>query len=127
MRAPRKLWLLFAMAAVAGLGASVRAWQEAPVMLSGCVERDAAASAPVFKLVVRMEDGRTRLYQLNAPANMDLPAVVGKTAQVTGVPTVEQRSGRTVNVINVKSLKVVAEGCDAMPTSARIAAEGRTS
>lgn len=120
MRAPRKLWLSVATIAVASLGASVRARQEAPVMLSGCVERDAAASTPLFKLVVKMEEGRTRLYQLNAPPGIDLPAVVGKTAEVTGIPTVEQRAGRTIHVLAVKSLKVVAAGCDTAPIASAI-------
>jgi hypothetical protein len=87
----------------------VAAHQE-PVKLTGCVERDAAASAATYKLVV-MVDNRPRIYVLDAPKEIDLRGVVGKTAAVTGVPRVEHVAGRDVNVLGVRSLDVVSQGC----------------
>jgi hypothetical protein len=80
------------------------------VKLTGCVERDAAASAATYKLVV-MVDNRPRVYVLDAPKEIDLRGVVGKTAAVTGVPRVEHVAGRDINVLGVKSLDVVSQGC----------------
>lgn len=87
----------------------VAASQES-VKLTGCVERDAAASAVTYKLVV-MIDNRPRVYVLDAPKDVDLRGVVGKTAAVTGVPRVEHVAGRDINVLGVRSLDVVAQGC----------------
>lgn len=87
----------------------VAAKQES-VKLTGCVERDAAASAATYKLVV-MIDNRPRVYVLDAPKEIDLRGVVGKTAAVTGVPRVEHAAGRDINVLGVKSLDIVSQGC----------------
>jgi hypothetical protein len=81
-----------------------------PVKLTGCVERDAAANAPTYKLIV-MVDNRPHVYVLDAPKEIDLRAVVGKTAAVTGVPRVERAAGRDVNVLGVRSLDIVSQGC----------------
>lgn len=80
------------------------------IKVTGCVERDAAASAATYKLVV-MVDNRPRVYVLDAPKEIDLRAVVGKTAAVTGVPRVDHVAGRDVNVLGVRALDVVAAGC----------------
>ena len=69
--------------------------------MTGCIERDAAASTPIFKVVVPQPDGGSVIYQLNAPGNNAVPAAVGKTAQVTGNVTIEKRAGRDVKVLTV--------------------------
>jgi hypothetical protein len=75
------------------------------------VERDAASRAPIFKLIVPQPDGGSLIYQLSAPASVDLPAVVGKTAEVSGTVTVEKRARRDVHVLTIKTLKVVSDRC----------------
>lgn len=87
--------------------------QTASVTMTGCVERDAAARVPLFKLVVTQPDGGSRLYQLNAPANVDLPAAVGKIAEATGTVAIEKRGGRDVHVLTVRAFKIVAARCGA--------------
>ena len=85
--------------------------QERPVTVTGCIERDAAASTPVYKVVVPQPDGGSAIYQLNAPGNKEVAAAVGKTAQVTGAVTLEKKAGREIKVLTVTKLEVVAEGC----------------
>ena len=85
--------------------------QDPPVTVTGCVERDAAASAAIFKLIVPLPEGRTRIYQLNAPKDIDVPAAAGKTAEVSGSVTVEKRGGREIQVLAVKTFKVVSDRC----------------
>jgi len=87
----------------------VAARQES-VKLTGCVERDAAASAPTYKLVVMVES-RPRVYVLDAPKEIDLRGVVGKTAAITGVPRVEHAAGRDINVLGVRSLDIISASC----------------
>ena len=91
--------------------ADTPAVQERPVTVTGCIERDAAASTPIYKVVVPQPDGGSVIYQLNAPGNASVPAAVGKTAQVTGGVTLEKRAGREIKVLSVTKLEVVAEGC----------------
>ena len=107
--------LLLAIAFVALSGAAVSAdrglTQEPAVTVTGCVEKDAAASTPIFKIIVSQPDGGSVIYQLNAPGNSAVPAAVGKTAQVTGAVSIEKRAGREIKVITVKTFEVVADGC----------------
>ena len=95
--------------------------QERTVTVTGCVERDAAASTPIYKLIVPQQDSTSVIYQLNAPETAAVAAAVGKTAQVSGVVTIEKRAGREIKVLAVKSFEVVAERCKSEPitTAAR--------
>lgn len=93
----------------AALGASRR--QDPTVTVTGCIEKDAAATTPIYKVIVPQSGGKSDIYQLNAPGNAAVPAAVGKTAQVGGSLTTEKRAGREVKVIAVKSFEVVAQGC----------------
>lgn len=102
---------LFLAGAPAMTPASV---QDRSVTLTGCVERDAAASTPIYKLIVPQappNDATPVIYHLNAPGNAAVPAAVGKTAQVTGSVTVEKRSGREVRILTVAKFDVVADRC----------------
>jgi hypothetical protein len=106
---------LIAIVALSLAGLAAAAWPDSqeppPVTVTGCVERDAAATIPIFKLIVPLPDDRSRIYQLNAPAAVKVAAVVGKTAEVTGTVTIEKRAGRDIQVLHVKTLKVVADTC----------------
>ena len=85
--------------------------QEQSVTVTGCIERDAAAAAAIYKVVVAQPDGSSVIYQLNAPGSSAVPAAVGKTAQVSGGVSVEKRAGREIKVLTVKTFEVVADGC----------------
>ena len=52
------------------------------ITLRGCIERDAATSTPVYKLVTSPPD--TKVYRLSAPKEIDIAAHVGHTVDVTG-------------------------------------------
>ena len=100
-------WLLLA-------GASAFApppGQEPALTVTGCVERDAAASTPIYKLVVPRPNESSVIYQLNAPGNAAVPNAVGKTAQVTGTVSIEKRAGREIRVLAVSRFEVVADRC----------------
>ena len=109
------LRLLTAITFVVLSGAAVTAdtpgVQDRPVTVTGCIERDAAASTPIYKVVVPQPDGGSAIYQLNAPGNNAVPAAVGKTAQVTGAVTIEKKAGREIKVLTVSKIEVVADGC----------------
>jgi hypothetical protein len=113
MRAGRRTLVVIGVLVLLGSrtpGLSVQ--PQTPVTtVTGCVERDAASRAPIFKLIVPQPDGGSRIYQLSAPASVDLPAVVGKTAEVSGTVTVEKRARRDVHVLTIKTLKVVSDRC----------------
>ena len=117
MRADRRTLVVIGVLALLGVGVGVGALtlsiapQAPATTVTGCVERDAASRMPIFKLMVPLPDGGTRIYQLNAPASIDLAAAVGKTAAVTGTVSVEKRAGRDVHVLAVTALKVVADRC----------------
>lgn len=102
-----------AFAALSGtlVQADVAVVQEKPVSVTGCIERDAAASTAIYKVIVTQPDGGSLIYQLNAPGSSAVPAAVGKTALVTGAVTIEKRAGREIKVITVKTFEVVADGC----------------
>ncbi len=111
--------LLPALAFVALSGSAVSAdqdmFQEQAITVTGCIEKDAAASTAIYKIIVSQPDGSSVIYQLNAPGSSAVPAAVGKTAQVTGAVSIEKRAGREIKVITVKTFEVVAEGCRLRP------------
>jgi len=89
----------------------VHASQDQGVTVTGCVERDAASSTAIYKIVVSQPDGSSAIYQLNAPGNSAVPAAVGKTVKISGSVSTEKRAGREIKVLTVKTLDVVADGC----------------
>ena len=103
--------IAFVVLSGAAVSADSPATQEKPVTVTGCIERDAAASTPIYKVVVPQPDGGSVIYQLNAPGNAAVAAAVGKTAQVTGAVTIEKRAGREVKILTVSKFDVVADGC----------------
>ena len=103
--------IAFVTLSCAATSADQGAGQDRAVTVTGCVEKDAASSTPIYKLIVPQPDGGSVVYQLNAPGNTPVPAAVGKTAKVTGPVTIEKRAGRDIRVITVKTFEVVADGC----------------
>ena len=103
--------IVFVVLSGAAVNADAPAVQDKPVTVTGCIERDAAASTPIFKVVVPQPDGSSLIYQLNAPGNNAVASAVGKTAQVTGSVTIEKRAGREIRVLTVTKFDVVADGC----------------
>ena len=103
--------IAFVVLSGAAVSADSPAAQDKPVTVTGCIERDAAASTPIYKVVVPQPDGGSVIYQLNAPGNAAVTAAVGKTAQVTGAVTIEKRAGREIKVLTVTKFDVVADGC----------------
>lgn len=102
-----------AIVAVSGvaLSASKAVWQDKTITVTGCIEKDAATSTPIYKVIVTQPDGTSAIYQLNAPGNATVTNSAGKTAKVDGTLTIEKRAGREVKVITVKTFEVVADGC----------------
>jgi hypothetical protein len=77
------------------------------VTVRGCVERDAAARAPVYKLVAA-----GRIYQLEPAGNVDLAGALGHTVEATGAVSVRETArGRKENVLAVRAIKSVAPTC----------------
>ena len=103
--------IAFVVLSGAAVAADSPAVQDRPVTVTGCIERDAAASTPIYKVVVPQPDGGSVIYQLNAPGNAAVTAAVGKTAAVTGGVTIEKRAGREIKVLTVTKFEVVADGC----------------
>ena len=89
--------------------------QERTITATGCVERDAAASTAIYKLIVAQPDGVSAIYQLNAPGSSAVSAAVGKTAKVSGALSLERRAGREIKVLTVKTFEVVADRCEKFP------------
>jgi hypothetical protein len=85
--------------------------QERTITVTGCIERDAAATTPIYKVIVPQPDGASVIYQLNAPGSSAIPSAVGKTAEVSGAVTIEKRAGREIKVLTVKGFEVVADRC----------------
>src|SRR5690349_5431524 len=100
-----------ALVAVSGAALAASRRQDPTVTVTGCVEKDAAATTAIYKVIVPQSGGKSDIYQLNAPGNNAVPSAVGKTARVGGALTTEKRAGREVKVISVKTFEVVAEGC----------------
>jgi len=101
--------LTVAMAAsLAQPGTALLAEQSADVTVRGCVEQDAAARTPVYKLIAA-----DQIYRLESPASINLAAELGHTVDATGTVTRRDspRPGRQDVVLSVKQLKTVADKC----------------
>ena len=81
------------------------------VLVTGCIERDAAATTTIYKLIESRPKAPATIYQLNAPDPSVVAAAVGKMAKVTGVVSLERRAGRDVRVLTIKAFEVVADRC----------------
>jgi hypothetical protein len=77
------------------------------VTVTGCVEKDAAASTPIFKLIVPPPN--SKVYWLSAPREIDVASHVGHTVEVTGVAT--ERQGSRQAEIAVSKLTMVHDNC----------------
>lgn len=120
MRARRLILVAVGFLAVSGAVVAnyTIADQERTVTVTGCVERDAASTTPVYKIIVPQTGGKTEIYQLTSENAAEVSASVGKTARVTGTVVVEKRAGREIKVLQVKELAVMADKCDSpSPTS----------
>ena len=81
--------------------------EDRAVTVRGCLERDAAARRPVYKLV---SDGR--IYHLEPAGKVDLAGALGHTVEATGIVSVRETArGRKENVLAVSAIKSVAETC----------------
>ncbi len=77
------------------------------VTVRGCVERDAASRAPVYKLVAQGQ-----IYALQPAGNVDLAGALGHTVEATGaVSKRETARGREENVMAVRAIKSVSPTC----------------
>src|SRR6185295_11896880 len=86
-----------------GLSAGLSAMQDA-ITVTGCVERDAAARTPVYKLVTKAAGG-SQIYRLTGG---DVAPHLGHTIEVTGTVTKTDRD----QSIAVKQIKMVSDHCD---------------
>jgi len=84
------------------------------VTVRGCIERDAAASVVIYKLVAPGVSG-TQIYRLTAPRDIDVAAHVGHTVDVTGTVNPPPAGARQQPELVVKKLAVVSETCAATP------------
>jgi hypothetical protein len=99
-------------ALVLALGAGIQAGSavaqdDRQVTVRGCVERDAAARAAIYKLVAA-----GRIYRLEPAGQVDLAGALGHTVDATG--TVETRDtprGRPESVLHVNGIKTVSNTC----------------
>ena len=110
----RSRWLsALVVVAASGVAAltALTVSQGAAITVTGCIERDAASSQPIYKVVVAEQGGGSTIYQLNAADPAPVSAAVGKMARVSGAVSIEKRAGREIKVLAVKSFDVVAEGC----------------
>lgn len=76
------------------------------ITVRGCLERDAAASVPVFKLAAK-----SAIYRLAAPKDIDLGPHVGRTVDVTGTVTAAATPGRPEAELAVKKLTDISNSC----------------
>ena len=105
------LWLIGALAVSLFVGRSVLARGQRTITISGCLERDAAARSPVFKLITKTASG-TAIYQLTAAGAMDFAAEVGHVVEVTGSVTErDPRRPQENTVLTVQSMRKVADRC----------------
>lgn len=99
-------------ALVLALGAGTQAGSDVAqgdrdVTVRGCVERDAAARAAIYKLVAG-----DRIYRLEPVGKVDLAGALGHTVDATGtVATRDTPRGRPESVLMVSGLKSVANSC----------------
>jgi hypothetical protein len=93
---------------VAGLQpGSTLAQGDREVTVRGCVERDAAARTPVYKLVTS-----ERIYRLAPAGKVDLAGAIGHTVDATGTVAMRETTrGRDEAVLSVTALKSVANRC----------------
>ncbi|MCC7010311.1 MAG: hypothetical protein IT184_16000 [Acidobacteria bacterium] len=73
------------------------------ITVVGCVERDAASRADIYKLVVKANGG-SRIYRLSAGGNVDIPGALGRTVEVTGTVGAN-------DVLTVQKMRTVSERC----------------
>jgi len=85
--------------------------QAADVTVRGCVERDAAASTPIYKLVTPAP--AVKIYRLSAPKDIDIAAHVGHTVDITGTVSADPpgRSSSRESELVVKKLVMVNSSC----------------
>jgi hypothetical protein len=90
--------------------------QAADVTVRGCVERDAAASTPIYKLVT--PPPALKIYRLTAPKEIDVAAHVGHTVDITGTVSAEPpgRSSSREAELTVKKLTMVRDACSTEAT-----------
>jgi hypothetical protein len=97
---------------VLALGAGIQAGSDVAqsdreVTVRGCVERDAAARAPIYKLVAG-----DRIYRLEPVGKVDLAGALGHTVDATGtVSTRDTPRGRPESVLMISGLKSVSNSC----------------
>jgi hypothetical protein len=84
-----------------------RAQAGTQITVTGCVEKDAAASTPIYKLIVPPPN--SKIYWLSAPREIDVASHVGHTVEVTGVAT--ERQGSRQAEIAVSKLTMVHDNC----------------
>ena len=78
------------------------------ITVRGCIERDAASRAPIYKLA---ESPGSRVFRLTASKDVDVPSHVGQTVDATG--TIADPGGRQTREpeLVVKTLSVVRDSC----------------
>ena len=97
---------------VLALGAGIQAGSDLAqgdreVTVRGCVERDAAARAAIYKLV-----SGDRIYRLEPVGKVDLAGALGHTVDATGtVSTRDTPRGRPESVLAISGLKTVSTSC----------------
>lgn len=97
---------------VLALGAGIQAGSDVAqgdreVTVRGCVERDAAARTPFYKLVTG-----DRIYRLEPVGKVDLAGALGHTVDATGtVSTRDTPRGRPESVLAISGLKSVSNSC----------------
>ena len=97
---------------VLALGAGIQAGSDLAqsdreVTVRGCVERDAAARAAIYKLV-----SGDRIYRLEPVGKVDLAGALGHTVDATGtVSTRDTPRGRPESVLMISGLKSVSNTC----------------
>ncbi|HKW02244.1 MAG TPA: hypothetical protein VJN96_20645 [Vicinamibacterales bacterium] len=86
------------------------AYAQGDVTVRGCVERDAAASTPIYKLVT---SAPVKIYRLTAPKDIDVAAHAGHTVDVTGAVSADPpgRSSSREPELVVKKLTMVSDKC----------------
>ena len=103
---------IVAMILVLALGAGTQASSnvaqaDREVTVRGCVERDAAARAAVYRLV-----GGDRIYRLEPVGSVDIAGALGHTVDATGtVATRDTPRGRPESILLVSTLKSVSNTC----------------
>src|SRR5579862_4869602 len=98
--------LIWAMAPCQASSTIAAAGQSGDITVRGCVERDAASRAPLYKL---LEDAPgTRVFHLTFPKEIDVLSQVGHTVDVTGTPAAAGGQSRDPDLA-VKKLTSVRE------------------